>query len=238
MNKENRLYQEEAHQRDQSIIVALCHMLFHQQNEIDRLRSKLQTVKHDLIHDPLTKLKTRSYFLEQLNIKLAKMKYPQKERRAEHAEIKHLSLLFIDIDRFKKINDTLGHSVGDRVLQTVADILNSNVRQEDIVARLGGEEIVISLIGAEEQQATAKAEELRILVNKEIKVQFATIYPDLNCTLSIGVASATSKMSADQLIRQADQAMYAAKKTGKNRVRSFSSLTPTELTLIQSPVAK
>lgn len=238
MNKETALFQEDPQKRDPDVIMALWYMLSYQQNEINRLQLELQQTKHDLIHDPLTKLKTRSYFLDHLNIEIAKLDHPQKERRTEHTEIEHISLLFIDIDRFKNINDTLGHATGDLVLKTVADILDTRqprpLRQDDVVARFGGEEIVISLVGADEQQAAAKAEELKILVNKETKTQFASTYPDLSCTLSIGVASATAKMSADQLIRQADQAMYAAKRGGRDRVRTFSSLTSAELQLMKS----
>lgn len=238
MNKEKDLFQENPHQRDPDVIMTLWYMLFYQQNEINHLQLELQNTKHDLIHDPLTKLKTRSYFLEHLNIELSKLDHPQKERRVKHTEIQHISLLFIDIDLFKDANDAFGHATGDLVLKTVADILDTRqprpLRQDDVVARFGGDEIVISLVGADEQQAAAKAEELRILVNKETKTQFASTYPDLNCTLSIGVASATTKMSADQLIRQADQAMYAAKRGGRNRVRTFSSLTSEELQLMKS----
>lgn len=127
------------------------------------------------------------------------------------------SVLLVDIDHFKQVNDSHGHRAGDRVLKQVADLLGSRVRSADVVARYGGEEFTILLSETTKSQAALVAEDLRRAVDQ------ADIVP--HTTVSIGVAcsdDAIASAAADMLVEAADQGMYAAKRAGRNRV----SLTP------------
>jgi diguanylate cyclase (GGDEF)-like protein len=131
-----------------------------------------------------------------------------------------LSLLAIDIDHFKSVNDRYGHAVGDEAIVSVADACQQGKRASDIVARLGGEEFVMLLPETDQAQAMIVAERLRERVAAHVlrahKVQFKV-------TISIGVAGATISMSGiDALLRSADQALYQAKSEGRNRVVSWS----------------
>lgn len=131
-----------------------------------------------------------------------------------------LSILLIDLDRFKAINDTRGHLVGDSVLRQIGDLLRGEVRSVDLAARYGGEEFVIVLPETDPQGAQAFAERLRARV---VQTNFAESGDPLNLTVSIGVASTGPTGDAvptpDSLIALADKALYRAKHEGRNRVR-------------------
>ncbi|MBM4272984.1 MAG: diguanylate cyclase [Deltaproteobacteria bacterium] len=126
-----------------------------------------------------------------------------------------LSLLFMDIDDFKTINDTLGHPMGDMVLKTLAAYLEGAVRQADVVCRYGGEEFVTLLPQTPQNQALALAERLHQGIS-----QLAVPLPqgEMHFTVSIGVAGLKPGMNSEGLVRAADKALYQAKETGKNRV--------------------
>jgi diguanylate cyclase (GGDEF)-like protein len=131
-----------------------------------------------------------------------------------------LSLLAIDIDHFKSVNDRYGHAVGDEAIVSVADACQQGKRASDIVGRFGGEEFVILLPETDQAQAMIVAERLRERVARHVlhahKVQFKV-------TISVGVAQATVSMSGiDALLRAADQALYQAKDQGRNRVVQWS----------------
>jgi len=120
-----------------------------------------------------------------------------------------LAVLVIDIDHFKRINDTLGHAAGDSVLMHLSSLLQNHVRGEDVVGRVGGEEFLIVLPDTQSQQAIALAERLRVLVRAE----------SLGTTISVGIALAHSvDDSAESLIARADAALYRAKDAGRNRI--------------------
>ena len=122
-----------------------------------------------------------------------------------------LSLLVIDLDHFKNVNDTHGHSVGDIVLQAVSKVLQEHCRTEDIVARYGGEEFIMLLTNCDLENAAQKAEKLREAI-ENCKPEKLTI------TSSIGVAELTEKEDIDALFIRADKAVYEAKDTGRNKV--------------------
>ena len=127
-----------------------------------------------------------------------------------------LSLLVIDVDHFKAINDRLGHEAGDIVLKAVANLCAGVRRESDLVARIGGEEFAILLPETDESAALVVAERLRGLIENNLKT-FNEI--KLDVTISIGVAAATLSMaSATTLLKQADAALYRAKDGGRNRV--------------------
>jgi diguanylate cyclase len=134
----------------------------------------------------------------------------------EHQE--ELSLLYIDIDHFKQVNDTYGHPVGDKVLKKVAHILMQSCRFDDIVSRNGGEEFSIIMPACDSTTARAVAEKIHQSVEQSIIVINKDL--ELKVTVSIGYATAgqTNIVSTEQLINEADQGLYMAKREGRNRI--------------------
>lgn len=127
-----------------------------------------------------------------------------------------LSLLMIDLDRFKEINDTFGHPVGDEALKTLAHILRKAIREVDIFGRYGGEEFVLVLPETRREEAIAIAERLRNMVEQ---TPVNTLSGELRITVSIGVAEQTENTQTfEELVAHADQALYRAKQSGRNRV--------------------
>lgn len=134
-----------------------------------------------------------------------------------------VSLLLIDLDHFKRVNDTFGHQVGDHVLRRVADIIAESVRSFDRVARYGGEELAVILPEASEEQAMLVAERIRTNVAQrplEVDLGGANAgQPPIRVTVSIGIGctNVAHERTPEQLIRVADRALYAAKRCGRNR---------------------
>ncbi|MEO9174860.1 MAG: diguanylate cyclase, partial [Gaiellales bacterium] len=161
--------------------------------------------------DPLTGLANRRHFAERLDGALAGTRPGQA-----------LGLLLLDIDHFKRTNDTYGHAAGDAVLREVARQLSQVVRSGDIVARIGGEELAVVMPGGGKPEVLqAAGERVRTLVAA------ATVTHD-DCevpfTVSVGAASSLDAQTADSLLAAADRAMYAAKRRGRDRVCLFSEL--------------
>lgn len=130
-----------------------------------------------------------------------------------------LGVMFCDVDRFKSINDEHGHAAGDLVLSTLAARMESRVRQGDLVARFGGDEFIVFLVGTHGlTEAASIAEEIRLLATDPIELDQATIVT----SLSIGVTVAAPGESPDALIARADDAMYRAKSDGRDRVVSIN----------------
>ena len=164
-----------------------------------------EKVRSLAICDGLTGLYNYRYFWEVLH----------REVEMARRYSRPLSLLFLDIDDFKKVNDTLGHPVGDLVLKALAAYLRGAVRQADLVCRYGGEEFVVLMEETPVAQALASAERLRRGVSR-IEVDLPE--EKLGFTVSIGVAGLEPEMDGDILVQTADAALYRAKQTGKNRV--------------------
>jgi diguanylate cyclase (GGDEF)-like protein len=142
-----------------------------------------------------------------------------------------LSVLMLDIDNFKAVNDLYGHDVGDQVLRSVAELLSANTRREDIVARYGGEEFIVILPEAEPEVAgKCTAERIRSSLEQTV---IHTPHGPLQVTASIGIAPVTlSTSSLVEVIQRADQALYAAKHSGRNCVRVWpASQTQPRLSL-------
>ncbi len=157
--------------------------------------------------DPLTGAYNRRHFMSLMNIE---------EKRAERYGTQ-LSLLMLDIDHFKKINDTYGHQTGDVAIKTVAGACRKKLRPTDILCRYGGEEFIIVLPQTDEAGAVKAAEYIREAVAKlEIVGQDDQ---KLHCTVSIGVSSYVPKATIEQLIECCDQALYVAKQSGRNQVQ-------------------
>ncbi len=134
----------------------------------------------------------------------------------------NLSILFFDVDHFKKFNDTHGHDMGDLVLNKIGEILRTTFRQSDYTCRYGGEEFCVVLTNTGADQACSVAEKLRVKVE-------STLIRDMRVTISIGVASNPQSNSNDEkvLLKLADNALYAAKKKGRNRVVRWDQIDAT-----------
>ena len=164
--------------------------------------------------DYLTGLKTRGYFEQQLELEF---------KRAERRRQK-FALLMIDIDHFKRLNDTFGHHVGDQILRDVSSILMKDMREVDTVARYGGEEFVIILPETTQTGALYVAQRLRRAV-EQAKFFAGSPHEIQHLTISIGVAVYdTDAQFKRDLIEFADAALYAAKHAGRNRVMAYSEL--------------
>jgi diguanylate cyclase (GGDEF)-like protein len=159
------------------------------------------------VRDTLTGLYHRGYFLSQVG------------PLAELCAVRELGLavILIDIDHFKSINDTYGHDAGDAVLRQVAAVLQESTRAEDLVARYGGEEFVIALPSGSLDQATERAEQLRVSL---ADCHLSALGADIQVTASLGLSfSPTGRPRKIQsLISAADSALYEAKRRGRNRV--------------------
>lgn len=158
--------------------------------------------------DPLTKLSNRLSLIEDLNYHFnlsSRFNSP-------------LSVIFIDIDHFKKINDTYGHIIGDNILVQFAEILKLNIRKSDIAYRFGGEEFVVILENTNRRGATNLAKKLNEFIAKQKLTITNNNQPHLlNITISLGVATKTTKDTAETIISRADQALYTAKQQGRNQ---------------------
>jgi diguanylate cyclase (GGDEF)-like protein len=172
---------------------------------------------HDLGHyDPLTRVYNRRYLTQHLASELA---------FAERHETS-LSIILLDIDHFKAVNDDHGHQAGDRVLETVAALAAAQIRTEDVIARYGGEEFMIVLRGTPVVGAEVLAERVRRQVS-QTAIEIAG-GPALHVTLCAGCASleCTGGIHIDELIRLADQRLYRAKGAGRNRVVGSARALP------------
>lgn len=199
-------------------------------NVISYLENEVENYKEMAVNDKLTGLKNRRAFEEEL-MRVAKEMYFAKANpeRREKFYIKDAALIFLDIDNFKKVNDTYGHLAGDMVLKEVAALLKQHTRDADFVGRWGGEEMVVLLLGAGEKEGAQKAEELRkALTTKEILVKDSEI---LRVTASFGVAAYEEDSAGDpeMWVEFADRALYEAKRTGKNRVYTFNQIMEEKL---------
>ncbi|MFC3909927.1 diguanylate cyclase [Legionella dresdenensis] len=157
------------------------------------------------IRDPLTGLYNRRYFEECI----------QKEIMLATRYSRSFAVILLDIDHFKMINDTYGHLSGDKALCKLAELLRTELRESDLVARWGGEEFIFIMKGVSLEKIQAKAEKLRQLVeNLKIKIDKS----HMSFTVSIGIAEFDPAFDKNRLIEKADEALYQAKNTGRNKV--------------------
>lgn len=161
------------------------------------------------ITDPLLGIYNRRYMEQRL----------QEEVSRANRYATPLSLCIIDIDDFKRVNDSFGHPVGDKVLRRLSDLLRERMRDVDLFARYGGEEFVVLLPSTGAEDAYVFADRMRQLVADASLSGTAEGLPDIRCTVSIGVTtSSRSKLTGTELLREADDALYQAKNGGRNRV--------------------
>ena len=184
--------------------------------DITQSKADSDEIRHLAFYDPLTRLPNRRLLVDRLNQALI-----------TSARSKQIgAILFLDLDHFKTLNDTLGHDIGDLLLQQVADRLTRSVRKSDTVSRLGGDEFVVLLedLSDHSVNAAAKAEMIggKILHSLNQSYQLAThkyfSSPSIGATLF-----KDTQFTTDELLKQADIAMYQAKKTGRNALRFFDT---------------
>jgi diguanylate cyclase len=141
------------------------------------------------------------------------------------AQNKPLSIIFADIDHFKGVNDTFGHQVGDMVLRRVGETLVECLKGRDLSARYGGEEFVVLLPDTPSKGAYAVAEEIRNTMAGKQLTRKSTGEVLRQITLSLGIAELRHNETAEEMVARADAALYAAKRTGRNRTVSGELLT-------------
>jgi len=179
--------------------------------DISALKHTHERLKQIAFYDPLTGLPNRRLFKERLDEELIRS---QKHRTK-------LALLFLDLDNFKRINDTLGHDAGDRLLTTIAERIVNSVRNEDIVSRLGGDEFTVLLLGVENADSAVKIAD-KILMRLREAIDLGR--EKITATVSIGITLAPDDATnAIELMKNADIAMYKAKESGKNLYMVYHS---------------
>ncbi|WP_224244355.1 diguanylate cyclase [Hyalangium gracile] len=196
---------------------ALQDALIEKNRELDRANKELARKREELLAlsrtDPLTHLSNRRYFEERLEEEFARA------RRYRSP----LSLVMLDIDYFKRINDTFGHPFGDEVLRAVAQVTRARLREVDLLARYGGEELIALLPETSPADALIACERVREAI-EALQLEYQGLDGSkrtVRCTASLGVASIPSPtlQTSQDLLRAADECLYAAKGAGRNRVR-------------------
>lgn len=195
----------EIHARTRELKIAL--------KESEELKNRYQELSSI---DYLTEIHNRRYFFPEFSSAIANAD------RNKHA----ISLLILDLDSFKNINDNYGHEFGDAVLIGVSQLLKRQIRKGDLLARLGGEEFAITLIGTEIVAAEQFAERLRIMVNE---LKWSCNNEKVQVSISIGISSlGESNNNPDETVRkmmaEADTALYACKQNGRNRIKTYEEL--------------
>ena len=178
--------------------------------DITSRKNREALLKNQAIRDPLTALYNRRYFEEEVGKRILETK----------AKNLPYTVLMLDADHFKKVNDTYGHKVGDKVLIELASTAERALRDNDIVARYGGEEFVVFLPGIHAEQGKVVADRLRESISKQ--VVYSDAKQPVTFTVSIGVSSSDISDNVDTLIKTADEALYKAKQNGRNRVEIFT----------------
>jgi diguanylate cyclase (GGDEF)-like protein len=174
--------------------------------QLREIKSLQASLEDQVIRDPLTNLLNRRFLEEAL---------PKEVARAQRKEYP-VTILIIDIDEFKLVNDTYGHAAGDLILQNLGRLLSKQTRKDDIAVRLGGEEFLILLTEVGLEQGMKRAEDIRRLIEK---MRSEVDEFRVGITVSIGVAEfPSSSKEIRDVMRKADQAMYRAKFKGRNQV--------------------
>ncbi|MFE7838072.1 putative bifunctional diguanylate cyclase/phosphodiesterase [Streptomyces sp. NPDC057474] len=193
-------------------------LIFNSRDVTERVRLQAQ-LQHNAEHDPLTDLPNRALFTKRVQQALS-------GRRSSDRGIalRNTAVLFIDLDGFKAVNDTIGHQAGDELLVQAARRLQDSVRQGDTASRLGGDEFAALIVGdgsrdraAREQHIFELADRLRITLSQPYTIDCN----DVRVAASIGVSFAEPGLGAGELLRNADLAMYRAKASGKGRVELY-----------------
>ncbi|EJS0368274.1 GGDEF domain-containing protein [Escherichia coli] len=177
------------------MVIFMCHIF-----------SALRVTKNIAHRDPLTNIFNRNYFFNELTVQSASAKKTP------------YCVMIMDIDHFKKVNDTWGHPVGDQVIKTVVNIIGKSIRPDDLLARVGGEEFGVLLTDIDTERAKALAERIRENVERLTGDNPEYAIPQ-KVTISIGaVVTQENALNPNEIYRLADNALYEAKETGRNKV--------------------
>ena len=194
-------------------VLNLQNQLEQSKQEVEKLNRELESAKGEAMIDPMTGILNRRGF----------EKTTSRILDESTASGKETCLLMVDIDHFKKINDTYGHLVGDKVIRAVAEMLKSKVKGQDSVARLGGEEFAVLLPETPAAGAFAVAEHIRQSIENG-KIRRIDSQETIGAvTVSIGIASILPDEDINQLLNQADKALYASKTRGRNRTTIYGT---------------
>lgn len=192
-------------------------MLIVWRDQTDRRRHE-QYLAHQARHDALTGLPNRAHFADLLELAISRQQAAQ-----ELGHERPLAVLFLDLDRFKFVNDSLGHLAGDELLQGVAARLSRAIRPGDVIGRLGGDEFTILAENIEELDANKMAARIQA----GLKEPFTVADREFRMSASIGIATSSTPQRTSDLMRWADSAMYRAKTLGRDRVMTFNqALSP------------
>ncbi|MCK9420178.1 MAG: sensor domain-containing diguanylate cyclase [Nitrospirae bacterium] len=196
LNELNRSLELKVHERTEAL-----------QNANEQLTVLNKELEQISITDALTKVYNRRYFMERLRQEVKRVcRYGPP-----------VSLLMIDIDYFKKVNDTYGHQAGDTVLAGVAGLINGKLRETDLIARYGGEEFCLLATGTEQPGAQILADRVRKLI-EDAEFEHGAVHIKVTISIGIGTWDASLKEDFEELIHRADTALYRAKAEGRNRV--------------------
>ncbi len=191
--------------------------------DIRHLRAAEERVEFLAYYDTLTGLPNRNELAKRLDIEVARVR----------RNFSFGALLFIDLDNFKNINDSLGHPAGDLVLQEMAQRLKAHVRSDDTVARLGGDEfiVILSSLSQDGREAISRTREIANKIRDTISMECRIHDTDLHVTASIGISMISrDETNGHDLLRFADTAMYEAKREGRNRLEFFSASMSSDVT--------
>jgi diguanylate cyclase (GGDEF)-like protein len=177
------------------------------EESLDELRTLKEQMHHQAYHDALTGLPNRRLFTEEV------------ARALVEQPASHVAVLFLDLDDFKTVNDTLGHHAGDALLRWVAGRVRDSVRGNDVPARLGGDEFAVLAVGPDEQDALGIAERLVQSLEQSVAIDGREVAVHTSVGVAFGGRGATT---ADELLRNADVAMYGAKQAGKRRFAVYA----------------
>ena len=209
-----------------SAIADHCAIAIHQAELYRQVQSELKErqrieaqLRHDAFHDALTGLPNRALFTDRLEHALQLGKRRSEKTPAAHRH--QFAVLFLDLDRFKVVNDSLGHAAGDQLLRKVTEELQASVRKSDTIARLGGDEFVILL---EDLKNPNEAIEVAERIHHKLKRPMLLGGQEIFVSTSIGITlNSEQYTSPDQMLRDADIAMYRAKKGGRGSYEIFDS---------------
>lgn len=176
---------------------------------------RMRELQRQASHDSLTGLKNRRRFAEDVRTELARSRRQGKGG----------ALLLLDLDNFKQVNDTLGHPMGDRVIEEIAGVLRRRMRVTDVLGRLGGDEFGVVLPGCNEEEAASIAEAIATAIREHVPPQ--DDLPPITASVGIAMFGPDPRADVDSLQAEADAAMYAAKRDGRNAVRLADEPLPT-----------
>lgn len=184
------------------------------------LKERIEHLERETGIDALTGAANRRAFDAELERTLKLVRGEITEHRAGAEPLTEVALIFFDLDHFKQVNDRFGHAAGDDVLRRTAALTRENIREADLVARLGGEEFAVLMRGTDQGGAFKAA----LILRQKIEQLTFEACPELRVSASFGVASSASSAEQKELYKNADAAMYEAKAQGRNRVVSFTDL--------------